>query len=286
MGTKFCSNCGYKLSDEIQFCPNCGLKITIENTNSKLLELDKINKRIALHNNQSSIVKKAWYAAALFFILTILPFQEWSPVTGAWALAFISFFLFLFSLVVVFMFRSREKKLETLITGEKLLANWVLSQKQKEKYVSYLFKQEIEKNKIILLSISFAAIIVWGIFILFIDEGKLAMVLILLGLLIFLSLFAFGMPYYYKIKNRKGDGHILIGTKFAYINGFFHNWDFPLSGLKKIKVIEKPFYGIELVYFYTDRTFSHSEELLIPADENIDLDVLVKTMKVQNHQRV
>ena len=67
-----------------------------------------------------------------------------------------------------------------------------------------------------------------------------------------------------------------------YINGFFHNWDFLLSGLSKVKIIKKPFYGINLVYYYTDRTFKHSEELFIPANKNIDLNNLIVALEKGN----
>jgi len=108
------------------------------------------------------------------------------------------------------------------------------------------------------------------------------MFLALVGLLVFLSLFAFGAPLYYRYKNLKNDGEILIGAKFAYINGYFHNWDYILSGLKKATIIEKPFYGIHLVYYYTDRTFTHSEELYIPVNKDIDLERLIIDLKKSN----
>ncbi|RUA12376.1 MAG: hypothetical protein DSY82_01445, partial [Flavobacteriia bacterium] len=128
----------------------------------------------------------------------------------------------------------------------------------------------------------FIAIIVFGIFILVIDEGKMAMFLILLGLIAFLAAFAFGMPFYYRFKNLRGDGKILLGAKYAYINGYFHNWDFPLSGLSKVKPIKDPFYGINLIYYYTDRTLKNSEELFIPANEDIDIKALVEQLKKAN----
>jgi hypothetical protein len=73
----------------------------------------------------------------------------------------------------------------------------------------------------------------------------------------------------------KGDGNILIGAKYAYINGYFHNWDFPLSGLSMVKAINEPFYGIYLSYYYTDRTLRHSEEIYIPSNKEVDLEKLI-----------
>jgi hypothetical protein len=49
--------------------------------------------------------------------------------------------------------------------------------------------------------------------------------------------------------------------------------------------MKKPFYGINLVYYYTDRTLRHSEALFIPANEDMDLESLVESMKELNKKR-
>ncbi|WP_456464052.1 zinc-ribbon domain-containing protein [Lutibacter sp.] len=292
MKTIYCPNCGEKLNNNVEFCTNCGNKIQISSEENLQKEkimtapsnphavIHKINKKITIENNQTSITKKLWYAAGFFLLIIFIALTEIIEIHPA--IFFLSFFFFISSVIIGFMFRSREKKLQTLITGKNLVAEWTLTKEQKKSYVNYLFKHESGKNLIILFSIGSIAVVVFGLFILFIDEGKLAMFFVLIGLIVFLSLVAFGMPYYYKIKNTKGDGNILIGAKYAYINGYFHNWDFPLSGLKKIKIIKDPFYGINLVYYYTDRTLSHSEELFIPAPKDVDLKKLIVTLKELN----
>lgn len=294
---KYCPKCGKKLNADAKFCSSCGEEIAYNYSNNpekisskrnmKSINaqtvFSKINKDIEIKNNQTSITKKLWYTAAFFLVIIIVAFLEIISIHPA--IVMLSFFFFLSSVLVGFMFRSREKKLQKLISGENLLAEWTLSDSQKKIYVDYLFKHEVSKNMIILLSISTIAIIVFGIFILVIDEGKFAMFLVLLGLILFLSFFAFGMPYYYRMKNSRGDGHILIGAKYAYLNGYFHNWDFILSGLSRVKTITEPFYGINLVYYYTDRTLTHSGELFIPANKEVELEELIKKLKEFNPKR-
>jgi hypothetical protein len=295
MKTIYCPNCGEKLNDDVKFCTNCGEKINnipkreIEkpknssfNSNTASSNFEKVNEKIAVQNSESKIVKRSWYAAGFFLLIIIIAFMDLDSFPVHPAFVMLSIFFLIMSIVIGFMFRSREKKLQTLITGENLIAKWTLTKEQKKSYVNYLFKHEAGKNLIILFSIGSIAIVVFGIFILFIDEGKLAMFFVLVGLIVFLSLVAFGMPFYYKIKNANGDGNILIGVKYAYINGYFHNWDFPLSGLSKIKIIKEPFYGIYLVYYYTDRTLKHSEELFIPAPKDVNLKELIATLKELN----
>jgi hypothetical protein len=290
---KFCTNCGQKLSENVKFCTGCGEKVNeaelkketpnpikkkpvkAEYKNFKETDLKQVNKVIELQNNQTSIVKKSWIAAGFFALVVFVAVMDLDSLPIHPAIVMISIFFCLSALVIGFMFRSREKKLQSLISGENLLAAWTLTANEKSNYVNFLFENEKSKNRGLLIVISVIAVVVFGVFILFIDEGKLAMFFVLIGLILFLSFFAFGMPIYYRNKNLKNDGRILIGKKFAYVNGFFHNWDFPLSGIKKAKIIKQPFYGVYIKYYYTDRTLTNIEELNIPASEFIDLNPLI-----------
>lgn len=298
---KYCSNCGSELKINAKFCTNCGNKIQVpkegnvqpkksSDTISKSKEakqytkdFSEINSKISGENSRVNISKIAKYITGFFLLIVILAFIDLDMLPIHPALAFISFFIVLSSIVIGYMFKSREEKMQTLITGENLLAEWTLTNEQKENYSTYLFENEKNKNKFILYSIAAIAIVVFGIFILVIDEGKLFMFLILIGLILFLASFAYGMPYYYKKSNLKGDGKILIGAKYTYINGYFHNWDFPLSGLSKVKIINEPFHGIYLGYYYTDRTLNHSEEIYIPSTKNIDLEALILKLQELNN---
>jgi hypothetical protein len=293
---KFCTNCGAKLTEGAKFCTNCGTKIMDGNNENKITEkkeqlpvselpndltsteLKKLNNAITLKNNQTGIFKKAIYSAIFFGLVILVAIMDFDALPIHPAIVMISIFFLLMSLVIAFMFRSREKKLQSLLSGENLIAAWTLTDNEKRNYVNFLYSNEKSKNMGLLIVISVLAIVIFGIFILVIDEGKLFMFLALIGLLVFVSFFAFGMPYYYRNQNLKNDGKILIGKNFAYINGFFHNWDFPLSGIKKVKMIKEPFYGLYIKYYYTDRTFTNTEELNIPASEWIDLTPLVAVL--------
>lgn len=294
---KYCTNCDSKLNKGAKFCPSCGEKIEILSTkedapdfstqkpvssqrpNLKTIDLKNINHTISLKNNQSSTVKISLAIAFIFLIISILPFYDNNPFTGIWGIAFVGLFAFLSAVIVAVIFKSRAKKLQTLITGENVLASWKLNENDKLAYVNYLFENEKSKNKGIFWITTILIVVIFGVFILIIEEGKAVMFLVMFALIGFIGLFAFGMPIYYKSKNLNGDGNVLIGKKFAYINGFFHNWDFPLSGIKKSRVINEPFYGLHIQYYYTDRTFTNTEELNIPAPQELDLKHVINELK-------
>lgn len=236
------------------------------------------NKRISIQNSQSTIVRKSWYAAVFFALLLIIAFMDLNIFPMHPSITFISFFLLLSSIVVLLMFKSREKKLQYLITGENLIASWTLNSAEKSQYINYLFQNEKTKNKGVFLIITFFIVIIFGGITIFIDQGKVAMFFMMLALIIFIALFAFGMPYYYKRKNSRNDGNILIGKKYAYINGYFHNWDFLFSGIKKAAIIHEPFYGICIKYYYTDKTLNNTEEIKIPAPKDFDLKKIINSL--------
>ncbi len=241
------------------------------------IKSNPINKQIK--NRQWRTAKAAGVIAFIAGLAVFLPFQSWSGLQGNYAITLVALFLFLSSVVVAFIFRSRGRKMDKLISGEEIIISWILDDETKKAYVNHLFISEKGKNNGLFIVIALFMVLFFGLFIIFIEEGRWMMFLFFLVITAFIALFAFGMPYYYRFRNNRGDGYVIIGRKYAYVNGFFHNWDFPLSGLKEVKVIQKPFYGILLRYYYYDRTLRNEELLTIPANRNIDLNELIDKLK-------
>lgn len=242
--------------------------------------IQELNHKI--RNTQNPIARNAWILAGLFLVVLLLGAMEIVALHPA--VTFLSLFLLIVAVVVGFMFRGRGKKLDKLITGKNLLASWKLSDKQKEAYVNQFFENKKTKNKALFSIMTILFVVIFGGFILFIEEseGRILMALMGAGILAFLSIFAFGAPYYYRASNKRKDGYVLIGAKYAYINGYFHNWDYPLSGLQKLEVIQEPFRGLRLTYYYTDRTLRNIESLEIPVNEEVDLEALIRKIQEAN----
>ncbi|GAB2480787.1 MAG: zinc-ribbon domain-containing protein [Cytophagales bacterium] len=284
---KFCPNCGFALLPEAKFCPGCGKPIPEVELFFKETPLPpaiqsspvELSFPFPVKNKEKTISKRALFFFFGFAVLAYLPFLEDMPSSGLWALTLVGALGAMTALIVFFIFRSRAGKMQSLISGEKVIASWKLDAKLKEAYVNQLFSHEKAKNKITFIITAVLILVIFGLFALFMDEGGGFMVMVGLGLIGLIAFFAFLMPSFYRSKNQQGDGLVMIGEKFAYINGFFHNWDFPLSGIKKSKIITEPYNGLYIQYYYTDRTLTNTEELQIPAPENMDLSFLVKKLK-------
>lgn len=231
-----------------------------------------------IKNRQWRKAKSAGFFAFVTAMTVILPFQAWSRLKGNYALSFVALFLFLSSVAVTIIFSNRARKMDKLISGEEIISSWTLDDEAKNAYVNHLFATEKGKNSGLFIVITLFMVLFFGLFILFMKEGRWMMFLFFLIIIALVALFALGMPYYYRYRNNRGDGYVAIGRKYAYVNGFFHNWDFPLSGLKEVKVIQKPFYGIKLRYYYYDRTLRNEEVLTIPANRNTDLKRLIEKL--------
>jgi hypothetical protein len=239
----------------------------------------ELNFPFPVKNKEKTISQRALIFFFGFAVLAYLPFLEHIPVSGFWALTLIGGLGAMTSLIVFFIFRSRASKMQSLISGEKVIASWELNDELKEAFVNQLFSQEKAKNKITFTITAVLILVIFGLFAVFMEEGGGFLLLVGLGLIGLIAFFALMMPRFYRSKNQQGDGLVMIGEKFAYINGFFHNWDFPLSGIKKSKIITEPFHGLYIQYYYTDRTLTNTEELQIPAPEKMDLSFLVKKLK-------
>ena len=243
------------------------------------IDLHKINGTLKVKNSQRKGVVISWMVALVGAVLAVLTFTDGSPLYRAHAVTLISIFVALGGFIVALILGSRAKKMQTLISGERVVASWLLTPQEKAAYVDFLFQHEKEKNKAILWITTVLMVVVFGIFIIVIDEGKGVMLLVMIALIGIIAAFALGMPAFYRNKNLKGDGVVLLGRKFAYVNGFFHNWDFPLSGIRKVKAIEDPFHGLYIRYYYFDRTLKNTEELHIPASPDMDLKKIVALLK-------
>lgn len=235
-----------------------------------------------LRNKQTRIAGIFWLLAVVFGFTVAAAFMEGTPVSGNWPLAFVSIFLTLSCMACAIIFGSRAKKMAGLLSGEKLLVRWRLDEQMLADFVRIYHAEATAKSKAIMVVVTVLFGIITVPFLFFLEGDERSGFLLIMGSILFVVFCASRFfPWYYRVKNQRGDRQVLIGAKYAYINGYLHNWDFPLSGLNKVKCISKPFRGLHLSYYYTDRTFRHSHDLRIPVPADIDLQHLVATIRTQ-----
>jgi len=239
-----------------------------------------------IKNKQRSTARTFIFLTLVAAVLAVLPFIHGNPLNGLWALAFVSIFLCISFMVITLIFRNRAKKMDKLLTGENLLVHLEFDDEMLQQYAETMKIESTDKNKVIMWVIGILFLVITIPFLFFLESDERGGFLAIIGsivLIIFVASRFF--PFYYYRKNLKGDKQILIGEKYAYFNGYFHNWDYPMSGLTKIKAIKTPFHGIQLAYFYTDRTWRHLHEIKFPMPENFDPQPVLNQMKLANNIR-
>lgn len=238
---------------------------------------------LKLKNKHHSAVRWFLVAGLIFGIATYLPFREGNFLSGAWAAALLGFFLMISSWITAWIVGKRAKKMDRLLNGQDLIAQWTFSPEQQRAYANYMKSNALAKNNGLMGIIAILFVVITIPFLFFLENDEMGGFLGIMGsILLFVFIFSRIMPYYYYSRNIKGDGQVLIGPKYAYVNGYFHNWDFPMSGLKKLKAISKPFEGISLTYYYTDRTWRNEHTLNIPVEKGADCKSLIARIEEGN----
>jgi uncharacterized membrane protein (DUF485 family) len=236
-----------------------------------------------IKNKQRSTARIFNVFALLGVIMAVVPNTKGHPLSGAWALAFLGVFVAISSFITALIFSRRAKKMDRLQTGEKLLVHLEMTGEMIKQYATTLRDESRAKNKAVIWVVGTLFVLITIPFLFFLEKDEMGGFVIIMGSILLIVFVAskFFPGYYYR-KNLKGDGQILIGEKYAYFNGYFHNWDYPLSGLSKVKAIKEPFHGIYLAYYYTDLTWRHSYEIKFPLPESFDPKPIVERLRSSN----
>ena len=224
---------------------------------------------------------------AAFGIISLLAaaasLSENNFLSGIWPISFLGIFAGIASLVTIIILNKRAKKMNSLLTGEKLLARWEMTDYERQAYSENLKNTSRSKNKVIMIVVSIFFVVITIPFLFFLEKDETGGFLMIMGSVFLLVLiFSWLMPYYYNYRNLRGDRQVLIGSRYAYINGYFHNWDFPLSGIRTLKQISEPFRGILLKYYYTDRTLTNEHSLYIPVPDSTNIEELIAQIRKEN----
>jgi len=241
---------------------------------------DKIHK---IKNKQRSTARTFGFLTIVAVLMVITPNMIDVHFSAAAAISFLGIFLSISFFVVALLFKRRAKKMDRLKSGENLLVHFEMTEEMQKKYAQTLRDESKMKNKATMWLVGILFVIITIPFLFFLEKDEIGGFLLTMGavLLIVFAASIFFPVHYYK-KNLNGDKQIMIGEKYAYFNGYFHNWDYPLSGLSKIKQIRKPFPGIHLVYYYTDLTWRNTHDIKIPLPEDFDAKPLISKIKRAN----
>lgn len=231
----FCTNCGNQLKPDARFCGSCGTPFelqpdhsslfnTMKNVVSEGLERNPISTvEFTMKNSQRRIVNLWWILMSIFIFLVFLPsLIGLDGMDGGFAISFVSGFLVIMSLIVILIYRSRARQLDSILAGEGRVTVWKYSPEEWKRFIKIDFEEEKKAKKLLFKLVSVICIIV-GILLWIAIEDALIM-FITLGIIPLLAIPAFLAPRmrYKKLKN--SEGKALISETGVIVGKMFHLW--------------------------------------------------------------
>lgn len=229
----YCNYCGTPLKTGAKFCNHCGQKIEApvvdeavarlrtENPRSELKPTD--GNKFEMKNTQRRIMNLWVFLLFVFIFLIFLPgIIGLDGFDGGFALGFVSFFMVIMSVIIIFIYRSRAKQLDSILSGEGRIAVWFYHPDEWTRFVEGDFAEDKKVKRTIFYIISGISVVI-GI-LLTIRYQDILIAEIVLGLIAFVAVIAFVAPYFRLKKLRKSKPQALISEKGVIVGRMFHLW--------------------------------------------------------------
>ncbi len=177
-------------------------------------------------------------------LLILLPFlTNLDMMSGGYALQFVGLFLTLGGLITAGIFGHRAARLNSIFSGEKMLAHWVYDPTQVEKQAQRDRRETKSANLVRLLVIAgfmLACIVLFAAYGYASGQGDSMPWFIgaMVGVLLLLAAFAFGMPYIQYRRAVRSSHEAVIAANGLYVNGALHIWNAPLAALDRVSLVE------------------------------------------------
>lgn len=226
---KYCSYCGSSLKNGAKFCTQCGQKnesgfttgFPLNNTHNVQSPLS--GEKFEMKNSQRRIMKQWIFLMFIFIFLIFLPgIIGLDGFDGGFALIFVSFFMVIMSVIIIFIYRSRAKQLDSILSGEGQIAVWYYKSDEWLRFIEGDFAEDKKVKRTIFYLISGISVVV-GI-LLTIRFQDILIAEIILGLIAFIAIIAFVAPYFRLKKLRKSKPQAMISEKGVIVGRMFHLW--------------------------------------------------------------
>ena len=145
-------------------------------------------------NTEWKKVAASLIAAVIFSLVCLISYSAIDGMSGGYALAFISFFLAVSSVVVALLFVHRARVLDGILTDPHLLAHWLYPEEMAKKSVEREYRDYQERNRAMFIIIGGMLVFVSLFFMIFMGEGGLQTGIVLLAFTVFLFIISRIVP--------------------------------------------------------------------------------------------
>ena len=218
-----------------------------------------------ISNTQRSIVNR-WYIITLVFLIAIfLPSQFGiEGMNGGFAISFFAGFMVMVGIIIIFVYRSRAKQLDKILSGEERIALWKYSPEEWMRFVEadHLADKKLKRNLFYMIAVISVII---GVLLTAANKEPIYMVIIA-GIIVMVAIPALWAPAYRFKKLKNSDAEILISEKGLIIGKMFHLWVGLGASLDKV-LISAETDPIIITFYYSmpTRTGRQVEEARAPV---------------------
>jgi hypothetical protein len=176
-----------------------------------------------ISNTQRRIVNQ-WYIITLVFLIAIfLPSQIGiDGEDGGFAISFFAGFMVMVGIIIIFVYRSRAKQLDKILSGENRIALWKYSPEEWIRFVEADHEADKKLKRNLFYTIAVISIIV-GILLTAVNKEPIFMVIIA-GIILIVAIPALWAPQYRFNKLKNSEAEVLISEKGLIIGKIFHLW--------------------------------------------------------------
>ncbi|ACB01150.1 MULTISPECIES: hypothetical protein [Cyanophyceae] len=160
-------------------------------------------------------------AIALMFLPALI---QLDGMDGGFAITFGALFLAISALVTLLIFWRNAVLLDRVIAGTNLLAHWTYEPQEWAQYLDRERQEQIDEKLPLVFIVACWALLIGGGFWLFDPEAGFIVFLVMVGLIILVSLLAYGLPWLRFKRDRHRLGEVWIASSAIYFRGNFVHW--------------------------------------------------------------
>ncbi len=218
-------------------------------------------------NTQQRIVN-LWYGlGAVFLFLVFLPsIIGLDGMDGGFALSFVSGFMVLGSIIIIFIYRSRAKQLDRVLKGENRIALWRYSPEEWLRFAGKDFEAEKKLKAMLFFTIAVISVVIGIVLSIYMQD--MVFIPIILGIIALVAVPAVWAPRYRYRKLKNSEAEVLIAENGVIIGRMFHLWISPLTRLDLVKLdTDAKVPVLSFVYSALTRTGWQEEIARVPVPE-------------------
>jgi len=222
-------------------------------------------------SNSERRVVRIWLVIGALAILAIAlpPIVGMNMMGSGYALQFVSFFGLIVAVIVVIVYSQRARRLERILSGERLLAHWQYGGEEWRRYAEAEYRTQRGEMLGLLVVVDGMMVVIGLFFALVGGEAGRAVFLGLLGFAILLALGVWLLPYLRYRRDASGTGEAYISPLGIYLNGSLHIWDALTARLESVEVVSSGAPGmtsiLAVAYSFLTRAGRQTTTVRIPV---------------------